>query len=98
MVAKRKRYGAEEIYRPGFRRRPGQLTWYDTEPGATEGIDFEHSGSAVRLVGVKSPVGRIRRYFLCPGCSKRCSALYVKPGSDELRCTRCHGLRYQSQR
>lgn len=86
-----------DVYRPGSRRRPGRLKFYDTEPGARIGLDLRQGSATVQLVGVPSPVGQVRRYFLCPGCHRRCSALYVKPESMDLRCIRCHRLRYQSQ-
>ena len=35
-----------------------------------------------------------RVWFLCPGCARRCRALF---GGARFRCRRCHGVRYSSQ-
>ncbi len=35
-----------------------------------------------------------RRYFICPGCEKRVYKIYLLPDGKELRCRKCHHLRY----
>jgi hypothetical protein len=39
--------------------------------------------------------GGTRRMLGCPGCGRRCRALYF--GADRLRCRLCLGLKYRSQ-
>jgi hypothetical protein len=41
------------------------------------------------------PFGGSRLWIGCPGCARKCRALYI--GSDRLRCRLCLGLRYRSQ-
>lgn len=41
--------------------------------------------------------GGARPWFRCPGCGRRCAALYLPPGGERFRCRRCHHLAYGSQ-
>jgi hypothetical protein len=42
--------------------------------------------------------GGMRRWFSCPGCGRRCTRLFLPPRRSRYECSRCHGLRYRSQR
>ena len=41
------------------------------------------------------PFGGTRHWFLCPGCWRRCSVLYL---TYNILCRKCLGINYQSQR
>lgn len=40
------------------------------------------------------PFGGVRKFFICPGCKRRCMVLY---GGAHFRCRKCHDLAYASQ-
>ena len=43
------------------------------------------------------PFGGVYWFMRCPGCDRRCRALYLPPsGRGSLRCRQCHGLVYES--
>ncbi len=48
----------------------------------------------VHLVETPVHFGGMRRWFLCPRCSRRCGVLYCV---KEFACRKCHDLRYLSQ-
>ena len=54
-------------------------------------------GCAVSLEWTTLAYGRLRAWFLCPGCRGRVAILYVA-GASYLACRKCLGLAYASQR
>ena len=47
----------------------------------------------VNLRSTKTSLAGIRRWFECPGCTRRSRVLYA----PRFRCRLCHGLSYESQ-
>jgi hypothetical protein len=67
---------------------------YHVADGASERSIAER----VQLARVAAGFGGTRHYFRCPGpgCGRRVVVLYLASGL--IRCRRCHGLAYESQR
>jgi hypothetical protein len=74
---------------------------------AADGLRIEYGesdsvGRWTRTVGTEIapwhvmplPFGGSRRWFGCPGCGRRCRALYC--GEAVLRCRLCLGLKYRT--
>jgi hypothetical protein len=63
----------------------------------------DHVGRWLRSIGTEfAPwhvmplhLGGVRRWLGCPGCGRRCRALYQ--GGAVLRCRLCLGLKYRTQ-
>ncbi len=96
---------ATALTRGGLMNGSGTLSWSDGSQIAVSGYEdsvkltYAVDGAAVvqRIMISKTPahLGGHRAWFICPGCSKRISALYL---AKQFRCRHCHDLRYQSQR
>lgn len=65
-----------------YRTRRDEESWSDID-------------EVIRFSWTRTRFGGRRRWLTCPGCSKRCRALF---GGSRFRCRHCHGLRYSSQR
>lgn len=65
------------------------LSYYVGKAGCRQAID-----DFVEFDRVPQPFGGCRKWFLCPGCQKRCRVLY---GGTRFQCRACVGATYESQ-
>ena len=69
----------------------GLLLSYRTR---SHGGEWRNVSEHVSFSQTKTEFNGQRRWFLCPGCGRRCRILY---GGSYFRCRRCHQLKYESQ-
>lgn len=62
------------------------------------GGELEIEGSQLGLSETKTGNGGIRRWFICPLCTKKVGILYKHPINQVLGCRCCLGLDYRSHR
>lgn len=58
------------------------------------GGEWSHVDELIPFIETATQFGGNRRWFSCPGCSRRCRIVY---GGAYFRCRKCHGLQYESQ-
>ena len=82
--------------RSGSRYCVTELTFQGRSAVASTSIDHsEPQRCRIPLELTTCHYGGVRRWFLCPGCGRRCAKLHFHVSL--FRCRRCHGLSYMSQ-
>jgi hypothetical protein len=69
------------------------------ETAANVSLRFPAGLGRQRVGAVATPAnlgGRLRWWWLCPGCSRRCLKLYLPPRANLFGCRLCHDLSYES--
>jgi hypothetical protein len=79
--------------------RYGLLVFYERGPQSFT-LSFKYRGvdreQRVSTEKTRANLGGSRVWFLCPGCSRRCSKLYLPPRESRFLCRLCHDLSYES--
>ena len=71
--------------------RYGLQLIYRTRP---RGSDWQDVNELIPFSTTRTNFGGVRKWLLCPSCSRRCRILY---GGSRFRCRRCYRLKYESQ-
>lgn len=58
-------------------------------------LSYGSQNQTVGLTKTRCNYGGFRFWFICPGCFRRVAVVYL---SGDVRCRRCHGLVYSSER
>lgn len=78
----------------GLKVGPGCITLLYT---ATRDGETETVREPVAVERTACNYGGMRAWFACPGCGRRCAALYLPPGATRFRCRTCHNLAHGTQ-
>jgi hypothetical protein len=91
------RYHGEEVGRIGVHYRGDDPQAVNLEYQAYRpGEAWQTIRERVELGRTPCTFGGARRWFICPGCGRRCALLYCVGGL--FRCRHCHDLAYCSTR
>lgn len=76
------------------------VQFMEVSPAANAGKEAirDWEKQSIALAHGKGRIDGGRRYFACPGCSRRVLKLYVERGGTRFRCRWCLGLDYPSLR
>ena len=58
-------------------------------------LSYGNQNQTIGLTKTRCHYGGFRSWFICPGCFRRVAVVYL---SVDVRCRRCHGLIYNSER
>src|SRR6185295_5966900 len=74
----------------------GSLNVWVSKSESSLSFHFYGSWQDVSAESTPARFGGVRWWFLCPGCNRRCTALYRSPGRVGFFCRICLNLTYQS--